>query len=128
MSITSEQDLRRTDASRFMHPETAALLDRWLLLLKEQGEEALRGHTPGAGDEGILRWGTPSRWGERSLFVAVFRKPVGSLPAVVHGVAADVGDGGLVQLALDPGGRAVDQRAVGDDGVLVTSAPAPTMQ
>lgn len=23
-----------------MHPETAALLDRWLLLLKEQGEEA----------------------------------------------------------------------------------------
>ena len=34
------KDLRRTDASRFMHPETAALLDRWLLLLKEQGEEA----------------------------------------------------------------------------------------
>ena len=23
-----------------MHPETAALLDRWLLLLKEEGEEA----------------------------------------------------------------------------------------
>ena len=23
-----------------MHPETAALLDRWLLLLKEQGEDA----------------------------------------------------------------------------------------
>ena len=34
------KDLRRTDASRFMHPETAALLDRWLLLLKERGEEA----------------------------------------------------------------------------------------
>lgn len=34
------KDLRRTDASRFMHPDTAALLDRWLLLLKERGEEA----------------------------------------------------------------------------------------
>ena len=34
------KDLRRTDASRFMHPETAALLDRWLLLLKERGEES----------------------------------------------------------------------------------------
>ena len=34
------KDLRRTDASRFMHPETAALLDRWLLLLKERGEKA----------------------------------------------------------------------------------------
>ena len=34
------KDLRRTDASRFLHPETAALLDRWLLLLKERGEEA----------------------------------------------------------------------------------------
>ena len=33
------KDLRRTDASRFMHPETAALLDRWLLLLKERGED-----------------------------------------------------------------------------------------
>ena len=34
------KDMRRTDASRFMHPDTAALLDRWLLLLKEQGEDA----------------------------------------------------------------------------------------
>ena len=34
------KDLRRTDASRFMHADTAALLDRWLLLLKEQGEDA----------------------------------------------------------------------------------------
>ena len=34
------KDLKRTDASRFMHPDTAALLDRWLLLLKEQGEDA----------------------------------------------------------------------------------------
>ena len=34
------KDLSRTDASRFMHPETAALLDRWLLLLKERGEAA----------------------------------------------------------------------------------------
>ncbi len=31
---------RYTDASRFMHADTAALLDRWLLLLKEQGEDA----------------------------------------------------------------------------------------
>lgn len=34
------KDLSRTDASRFMHADTAALLDRWLLLLKEQGEDA----------------------------------------------------------------------------------------
>ena len=34
------KDLSRTDASRFMHADTAALLDRWLLLLKEQGENA----------------------------------------------------------------------------------------
>ena len=34
------KDLSRTDASRFMHADTAALLDRWLLLLKERGEEA----------------------------------------------------------------------------------------
>ena len=30
----------RIAASRFMHADTAALLDRWLLLLKEQGEDA----------------------------------------------------------------------------------------
>ena len=34
------KDLSRTDASRFMHADTAALLDRWLLLLKERGEDA----------------------------------------------------------------------------------------
>ena len=48
------KDLRRTDASRFMHPETAALLDRWLLLLKEQGEDAafaqIRGELRRGGD------------------------------------------------------------------------------
>ncbi len=33
------KDLRRTDASRFMHPDTAALLEHWLRLLKELGED-----------------------------------------------------------------------------------------
>ena len=34
------KDRKHTDACRFMHADTAALLDRWLLLLKEQGEDA----------------------------------------------------------------------------------------
>ena len=34
------KDRKHTDAGRFMHADTAALLDRWLLLLKEQGEDA----------------------------------------------------------------------------------------
>ena len=48
------KDLSRTDASRFMHADTAALLDRWLLLLKEQGEDAafaqIRGELRRCGD------------------------------------------------------------------------------
>mgnify|MGYP000302553453 FL=1 len=34
------KDLKHTDAGRYMHADTAALLDRWLLMLKEQGEDA----------------------------------------------------------------------------------------
>ena len=33
------KDLKHTDASRFMHEDTAALLERWLELLKDKGEE-----------------------------------------------------------------------------------------
>ena len=34
------KDLKHTDASRFMHEDTALLLERWLELLKDKGEEA----------------------------------------------------------------------------------------
>ena len=34
------KDTKHTDAGRYIHPDTSALLDRWLLLLKEQGEDA----------------------------------------------------------------------------------------
>ena len=34
------KDLKHTDAGRYMHADTAALLERWLLMLKEQGEDA----------------------------------------------------------------------------------------
>ena len=34
------KDLKHTDAGHYMHADTAALLDRWLLMLKEQGEDA----------------------------------------------------------------------------------------
>jgi len=34
------KNLKHTDAGRYMHADTAALLERWLLMLKEQGEDA----------------------------------------------------------------------------------------
>ena len=33
------KNLKHTDAGRYMHADTAALLERWLLMLKEQGED-----------------------------------------------------------------------------------------
>ena len=33
------KDLKHTDASRFMHEDTAQLLERWLELLKDRGED-----------------------------------------------------------------------------------------
>lgn len=38
------KDRRHTDVANYMHPDTAALLDRWLLLLKDEGEDAAFSH------------------------------------------------------------------------------------